>query len=262
MEKLNVFVTCGMSIPDREKLIFSQFLSYGKMQARFIAGVHDMSADYCARYIASGLYDRFLKMRSEKIADYGMHYNSVDYETFCHVMALVKKIKTNLNFSCGGYYEIMRAHSVTLESGIYMGNKDYMNIGSKNVLHRENMSTHNIDIVDIIEQWENRDARSAQKYNKRARCFIDDDGIEVNELDRISGNYETPESALQHDCALLLARRHVSRIACNYRNFENVYNVLVNGEKTSADKMTIKRFKDRNNLSALSLDDLKYLFAY
>lgn len=263
MEKINVYVTCGMEIEEREVLFFNQFMDYGKMQAPYIASHHDMSEDYCARYIASGLYTKFLELRDKKIAEFGGHYNAVEFDTFRHVMALIKKISVNLNFSACGVYNNINAHTVTEESGIFIQSRDYIDINKKSVLeHPDIKSARHVDVVDILEQWENRALRQARKHELKARVLVDDEGNETSELDRVNSNYREPCADLLYNCAMNRARAEISRIATDCKNFATVYNILCNGEKTSADRKTISRFKARYNLRDLSLDDLIYLFAY
>lgn len=263
MEKINVLVTCGMGKKEREILFFNQFLDYGKMQAPYIANRHDMDADYCARYIASGLYAKFLELREKKIAEFGGHYNSVEFDTFRHVMALIKKISVNLNFSACGIYNDINAHTVTQESGIFIQSRDYIDIEKKSVLERPDVkSARRVDVVDILEQWENRALRQARKHEQKARVLVDDEGNETSELDKVNSNYREPCADLLYNCAMDRARAEISRIATDCKNFATVYNILCNGEKSATDRKVISRFKARYNLQSLSLDDLIYLFAY
>ena len=140
-------------------------------------------------------------------------------------------------------------------------------------------SSKTLDIVDLCNQWENRHARSESRLNKMmsvlngSDLLLNDGDFSLNIYDYLnsitSANYETPENILIGETSSAVYNRYVDdkNTLAMYiddikqeKNFSKVAEVLRHGEKTSADKMTIKRFKNRHGFKMLSLADLKTLF--
>lgn len=271
MEKLNCFILCGLSSKERDNMVYNAFMEYASKKALYIANKHDMSLEYCGMYIAEGLYFKYMELKDKKIESFGYHYNNVEYESFIHVLALVKKVLNKLNFACGGIYTSAHMSTDDME---YLPN--VVAVYHKSELIKNDIgSTKNVDIVDLIAQWENRTVRNDAKLkNAMALCNacnikgsynVDKKESEKNARlftfinDSTISNYLTPETETIYNECIHTASFYIKQLK-DKPNFNKVETVLKHGEKTSADKMMIKRFKDRNGLQSLSFKDLQYLF--
>ena len=271
MEKLNCFVLCGVSSKNRDTMVYNAFMDYSNKKALYIADKHSMSFEYCAMYIAEGLYFKYMELKAKKIESFGYHYNNVEYESFIHVLSLVKKVLNKLNFACGGEY--INGHMST-------DDMEYLpNVGA--VWHKTEFikkdigSSKNVDIVDLISQWENRSVRNDSKLkNAMALCnacnIKGSYNVDKKESEKSArlfnfindvtiSNYLTPESETIYNECIHTASFYIKQIK-EKNNFSKVAQVLKHGEKTSSDRTTIKRFKDRNGLQTLTFKDLQYLF--
>lgn len=240
MKKLEWFDLVSKSHTEKYRIIYTQFLDYGKMQAVYIANKHDMSVEYCSRYIASGLFQKYLQLKAKKIEDFGRFYCNVDFEAMCHVFALIRKVKSNLNFKSCGYYTDGYNKSV-VDDFYYLPKIGFTQIIKKSELIRENMTNiKNVDIVDVLEQWENRDARTQAK--KTRRYFADDDG--KSELDRISSHYGTPETKLLNKCARERAKVEIDYYRNHCSNFSRILHIVTKSEnRTMAERTALKDFR-------------------
>lgn len=271
MEKLNCFVLCGMSPKNRDIMVYNAFMDYADKKAKYISDKHSMSFEYCTMYIAEGLYFKYMELRNKKIESFGYHYNNVEYESFIHVLSLVKKVLNKLNYASGGIYT--RAHMSTDETE-YLPN--VIAVYYKSELIKNNIgSTKNVDIVDLIAQWENRSVRNDAKLkNAMALCnacnIKGSYNVDKNESEKSSrlfnfinditiNNYLTPETETIYNECIHNAAFYAKQLK-DKKNFSKVAEVLKHGEKSSTDKMTIKRFKDRNGLQSLTFKDLQYIF--
>lgn len=271
MDKLNCFVLCGVSPKTRDTMVYNAFMEYANKKALYIASKHDMSLEYCGMYIAEGLFFKYLELRDKKIDSFGYHYNNVEYESFIHVLSLIKKVLNKLNFACGGVYT--RAHLSTNETE-YLPN--VLAVYYKSELIKNDIgSTKNVDIVDLIAQWENRSVRNDAKLksamalcnacNIKGSYNVDKKESEKNSRlftfinDSTISNYLTPETETIYNECIHTAAFYIKQLK-EKKNFSKVESVLKFGEKSSSDKMTVKRFKDRNGLQSLTFKDLQYLF--
>ena len=132
-----------------------------------------------------------------------------------------------------------------------------------------------MDIVDLIAQWENRSVRNDAKLksamalcnacNIKDSYNVDKKDSEKNSRlfnfinDSTINNYLTPDTETIYNECIHTAAFYIKQIK-DKKNFNKVETILKCGEKSSSDKMTIKRFKDRNGLQLLSFKELQYLF--
>lgn len=242
MKRLEWYDLINKSHKEKYNIVYTQFMDYGKMQAPYLANKHDMSENYCACYIASGLFQKYLQLKAKKIADFGSFYNNVDYESLCHVFALVRKVKNNLNFKPCGYYTDGVKKTVT-DDLCYLPNIGYVDISRKSELVREKMTnTKTVDIVDILSQWENRDARTQAK--KTRRYFEGDDGN--SELEHISSHYGIPETKLLNKCARARARSETDYYKNHCSNFSRILHIVSKSEnRTGAERVALNDFRKR-----------------
>lgn len=271
MEKLNCYVLCGLSSKKRDNMVYNAFLEYASKKALYIASKHDMSIEYCSMYIAEGLYFKYMELRNKKIEAFGYHYNNVEYESFIHVLSLVKKVLNKLNFACGGEY--IKGHMSTNDME-YLPN--VIAVYHKGELIKNDIgSIKNVDIVDLISQWENRSVRNEAKLKSAMAlcnaCNIKGSyNVDKKESEKSSrlfnfinditvSNYLTPESETIYNECIHTAAFYIKQLK-DKNNFNKVETVLKHGEKSSSDKMMIKRFKDKNGLQSLTFKDLQYLF--
>lgn len=242
MKKLQWYDLVSKSHTEKYRIIYTQFLDYGKMQAPYIAHKHDMSTEYCACYIASGLFQKYLQLKAKKIADFGKFYCNVDFESMRHVFALIRKVKSNLNFKSYGYYTDPIKKTVTDDFN-YLPTVGYIDVNKRSELIHEKMTNaKNVDVVDILEQWENRDARTQAK--KTRRYFADDDG--TSELDRVSSHYGTPETKFLNKCSRERARVEIDYYKNHCNNFSRILYIVNKSEnRTAAERTALKDFRKR-----------------
>ena len=245
MKKLEWYEIVGKSHKEKYGIIYAQFLEYGKIQAPYIAHKHDMSVDYCTCYIASGLFQKYLQLKAKKIEAFGRFYCNVDFESMCHVFALIRKVKNNLNFkTCGEYTEGFS--KVVIDDYNFLPRVGFTQIVKKSELIREKIgNSKNVDIVDILNQWENRDARTQAK--KTRRYYEDEDG--TSELDRISSHYGTPETKLLNKCARECARTEIDYYRNHCNNFSRIMHIVTKAEnRTGAERVALNDFRKRYNV--------------
>ena len=241
----------------RELWAFNQFKAYAHKNARYVAERHDMSVEYCEGYVTSGLYFKFLELRNKAIEDAdGVHYNAVEYCACRHVLALVRKVVNNLNFVGAGTYENISAwaspsFSIGLPSGaVYsvsvIDHKAHTELNKPDII-----STRRVDIVDLVEQWENREARKARRNERRFYTSTDDEGGQCSELDRVSGNYGTPETILLNKCARIRARRVIEEIKL-YKNGARLLEIAGKKERkealSGAERVALNLFRSHHIL--------------
>lgn len=276
MKKINYYDILGKPQNEKFSTIYSAFMDYAKNKAKFIHDKHDMSFDYCAMYIAENLYFKFMELRQNKIASFGGYYMNVEFESYVHVLGIVKNALLSLNTVKAGVYS--SEHYATNEME-YLPNILLSKVDSK-LLSRPTVSgSKMLDIVDLCNQWENRHARSESRLNKMmsvlngSDLLLNNGDFSLNIYDYLnsikSANYDTPESIAMGETSSAIYSRYIDdeHTLAMYiddikqeKNFSKVADVLRYGEKSSADKMTVKRFKDRHGFKMLSLSDLKTLF--
>jgi len=240
------------------ELFYNEFLAYGKKCALYIAHKHDMTITYCADYIASGLFELFInrceKLHSEdKNAGLNFSRETMLY-SFLGTKKLVKKIMAITNYS--SYF---KSNIKAYEAGpdtvyklpAYKKTKnrysEYRNI--------KKVNSHIIDIVDILEQKENRTSKK--------NLSLDNDLYEgVSFATSIVSYYPTPEQELLNK----LSYKYSAITSAKIRNdkkfdrlqaIEKKFNAGVNLASSEVD--FLYNFKKRHGLEVLTTKELFYI---
>lgn len=210
------------------ELFYNEFLQYGKKCALYVARNHDMTVSYCADYIASGLFELFLsrceKLHSEIANSEKSLYFS--HETmlysFLGTKKLVKKIMAMTNYS--SYFKSNKKAYEVGDSTVYRLNaykhSDNKYSEFRNIKH---VNGHTIDIVDVLEQKENRTSKKTYSLNKT----INDNGDEYGVF--IKSYYPTPEQELLNK----LSRFYSHKMASKIRSDKNYYRLIEINTKIS-----------------------------
>jgi hypothetical protein len=239
--------------------VFNDFLSYGHKMAKYYAHKHDYDIDTGARYIASGLIDRYYKY----LSDFDNINANTRLNAFNHVYGAICASLAQLNYSKCGIY----SHAQIVERPNLSGGKM-------------------IDIFDLLAQWENRQARTE---NRVAQYAIMGDAVRLADKSR---DYMTE---WEKSCADKYTRNTYSISIGDYvatmrdavyataeseaidrdninslyflvsdikkeKSFARVANILHYGVKNKADEKMLERFRARHNLKNISADDLRVVF--
>lgn len=255
----------SMELVSRETWVYRQFLSYAHKVSKYVASRHGLNDIECEYYIASGLYNKFLKLREKTLETCdGVHYNAIEYIECKHVLSLVRLVVNELNFKnatiekkglCLPDSEISFKNGASYKiMGAYIPDSiEYENISK--------MATRKIDIIDLLKQWENRDSRSESRKVRQFTRYIDDEGNSTSEETQVAGNYRTPEQDYFYNESIRQSLSLVSKIATECKYFANVYRALTLEKLDDSAKSVLKRFRKQYSLDSLSLNELKYLFA-
>jgi hypothetical protein len=273
MKKLNYsypWEVLGMDEKKRLEWAFNRFYEYGKKRAKYLAVKHDLSEIEITSLIPSGLMAKCLELyEAEK--NKNNVYNALIVDCVARVFGIVKASIARLNFNKGGVYS---------EAHISTDNMEYLpNVGAvfheSKLIEKPNLKGgKQVDIIDILEQWENRASRTEQKI--RAAIFsLNCEGIKINsenmsdeerkqvearkkelarasikaqEIVRLSGYYETPEEALIYKC-------NMAKLDTRFKN------ILFSREELSdSDKKYLRRWKRRNGCDGVRIEDLREYF--
>lgn len=267
-----VLTLCGMSKNERHAYIFKNVLL--PFASDCVKYNRCENGDVTCEYIASGLYSKFLELRDKVAENDGilLDCTQTDVKAVKWAICLLRKVVNGLNFTPAGTYKKVSAMDL---QGFTMDVKDSkgktireynfnaIHTEGKTIIEKsENKATKKVDVVDVLKQWENRDSRTEARKVRLFTMYTDEDGNKASEETTIKGNYRTPEEDLVYNCAMVKARRIVSKIATEDKSFNHVYEVLTReGVLSDSDRMTISRFRKRHNLDDLTLSDLRYLFA-
>ena len=242
------------------ELFYNEFKDYGKKCAIYVAKNHDMSETYCADYIASGLFELFIN-RCEKLhseIDNSCKSLEFSHETmlysFLGTKKLIKKIMAITNYS--SYFKNNDYAYGDSETKYRMN--EYKNSKNKYSEFRnvKKVNSHIIDIVDILEQKENRTSKKLYSLNET----INDNGDEYGVF--VKSYYPTPEQELLNKLSRFYSRRTADKIRNDkkYTRFvelsEKNYNGIVLENK---DIDFMYNFKKRNNLLELSSKEVFYI---
>ena len=210
----------NMSKTDIEKLFFNDFLSYGHNTAKYLHNKHDMSLVYCESYIASGLY-MLMTERYNAINESNTFNSELLFIAYVSTKKLIKVILGNTNY---------KAYDV----------KNGSNINSKV-----------IDIIDVLEQKENRTSKKSISY----------DDIDNGLKDRLQSYYDTPETAFMKKLARYYSNKKVREIKSD--NKINRVIAIMNRDDniTKSDNMFLLRFKLKHNIEVISNKELFYLIS-
>lgn len=253
MQKLNYsypWEVLGMSEKRRLEWAFNRFYEYGKKRAKYLAAKHDLSEVETTSLIPSGLMTKCLELY-EIEKNSGNVYNGLILDCVARVFGIVKASIARLNFNQGGIFH----ESALIEKPNLKGGKQ-------------------IDILDILEQWENRSSRTEQKI-RNAIYSLNCEGVKINsenmsdekreqvearkkelarasikaqEITNLSGHYLTPEEQLLQNCDM-------AKLDTRFKN------ILFSREELSdSDKKYLRRWKRRNGCDTVRVEDLREYF--
>lgn len=259
--KITIETLNNLTQSDIMELFYNEFLQYGKKCAVYVAKNHDMSITYCADYIASGLFELFLNRCEKLYSEIDNSNKSLEFSretmlySFLGTKKLVKKIMAMTNYS--SYF---KSNARAYDNGpdtVYKLNA-YKHSKNKYSEFRnvKKVNSHIIDIVDILEQKENRTSKKLYSLNETINDNGDEFGIFVQSY------YPTPEQELLNKLSRLYSRRTADKIRNDkkYARFvelsEKNYKGIVLENK---DVDFMYNFKKRNNLLELSSKEVFYI---
>ena len=282
--KITIETLNNLTQSDIMELFYNEFKNYGKKCAVYVAKNHDMSETYCADYIASGLFELFIN-RCEKL--HGKIDNSsksleFSRETmlysFLGTKKLVKKIMAMTNYSSyfknniKAYETSAKTSAIVSRETKYDTIKDYVSIynetsyklpkykKSKNQFSEyrnvKKVNSHIIDIVDILEQKENRTSKKLYSLNTP----INDDGDEVGIF--IQSYYPSPDEELLNKLSRFYSRKTAHKIRSDkkyHRILEIEAKIKQSVKLENSDVDFLHNFKKRNNLDVLTTKELLYI---
>lgn len=237
------------------ELIFNQFVDYGKKCSPYFADKHSMTKTYCRDYIASGLYDLLLKR-----IDYLTENNENNFDTdtiifvaFLSTKKLIKKVLATTNYS--SYFK-NNTIAYNGDSTVYKLPKYKKSANQFNEYRNvKKVNSHIIDIVDILAQYENRDARSEQRHNV---YFADDDTFSMT----IKEPYYTPEQDLLRKLSRAYSVQFASKIK-NDKKFNRlnfIFDKIKNNENLANSEVDfLYNFKKRYNIECMTSKELMYI---
>ena len=238
------------------ELFYNEFLTYGKKCALYVAHNHDMTIEYCANYIASGLFELFLT-RCEKLHENegGLNFSrETMLYSFLGTKKLVKKIMAMTNYS--SYF---KSNVKAYEAGpdtVYKLNA-YKHTKNKYSEFRnvKKVNSHIIDIVDILEQKENRTSKKS--------LSLDNDLYEgVTFASSIVSYYPTPEQELLNKLSYKYSAITSTKIR-NDKKFDRLQAIekkFSEGVKLANSEVDfLHNFKKRHGLEVLTTKELFYI---
>lgn len=259
----------GMNEKKRLEWAFNRFYAYGKKRAKYIARKHDLSEIEAVSLIPSGLMAKCLELyENEKNKN---NYNALIVDCVAHVFGIVKASIARLNFNQGGVYS--KAH-VSTDNMEYLPNVGAVFQESKLIEKPNLKGGKQVDIIDILGQWENRSSRTEQKI-RNAIYSLNCDGVKINsenmsdeerkqvetrkkelakasikavEITRLSGYYATPEEELLHNCDM-------AKLDTRFKNI-----LFSRDELSDSDKKYLRRWKRRNGCNTVRVEDLREYF--
>lgn len=266
------------------ELFYNEFLQYGKKCALYIAHNHDMTIEYCTDYIASGLFELFIN-RCEKLhSEIDNSDKSLEFSretmlySFLGTKKLVKKIMAMTNYSSyfknniKAYETSAKTSTIVPRETKYDTIKDYVSIynetsyklpkykKSKNQFSEyrnvKKVNSHIIDIVDILEQKENRTSKKLYSLNTP----INDDGDEIGVF--IQSYYPSPDEELLNKLSRFYSRKTARKIRSDkkyYRILEIEAKIKQSVKLENSDVDFLHNFKKRNNLDVLTTKELLYI---
>ena len=256
MKKITLETISNLNQSEIMELFYNQFLDYGKKCALYVAHNHDMTIEYCADYIASGLFELFLT-RCEKLHENeeGLNFSrETMLYSFLGTKKLIKKIMAMTNYS--SYFKSnVKAYENSKET-IYKlpafkktKNKysEYRNI--------KKVNSHIIDIVDILEQKENRTSKKS--------LSLDNDLYEgVSFKTSIVSYYPTPEQELLNKLSYKYSTITSAKIRSDkkFNRLQAIEKKFSEGVKLANSEVDfLHNFKKRYNLEVLTTKELFYI---
>lgn len=262
------------------ELFYNEFLNYGKKCALYVARYHDMTIEYCVNYIASGLFDLFLtrceKLHSEeKNASLNFSRETMLY-SFLGTKKLVKKIMAMTNYSsyfksndkayntsykdsmsvCELARQCEQTESVVYSKTRYKQPKYKKSANKYNEFRNiKKVNAHTIDIVDVLEQKENRTSKKSISLD--ADVF---EGVSFRET--LVSYYPTPEQELINKLSKVYSHKVAMAIRSD-RAFDKLEAIALKVSTSisleNIEKQTIKNLKKRLGLEELKTRDILYI---
>lgn len=209
----------NMNKSDIEKLFFNDFLTYGHSVAKYLHNKHDMTLKYCASYVASGLY-MLMTERYNTINESNTFNSELLFIAYVSTKKLIKVILGNTNYKA---YDI----------------KNGNNINSKV-----------IDIIDVLEQKENRTSKKSISY----------DDIDNGLKDRLQSYYDTPETSLMKKLSYEISYKKVSELKRDTK-INRVMAIMQREKKDNTDVKFLSYFKKKHGIELVSNKELYYLLS-
>lgn len=277
MKKITLETISNLNESAIMELFYNEFLAYGKKCALYVARYHDMTIEYCADYIASGLFDLFLtrceKLHSEeKNTSLNFSRETMLY-SFLGTKKLVKKIMAMTNYS--SYFknndkayntsfkdtlntEALATYCEQIGEAVYSKTnyrvKAYKNSKNKYSEFRnvKRVNGHTVDIVDILEQKENRTSKK--------NLSLDSDMYEgVSFATSIVSYYPTPEQELLNKLSRFYSHKTAIKIR-NDKKFNYFYNIATSESvQNKTEQNFLAYFKKRLGLEELKTKDILYI---
>jgi len=260
MKKITIETLNNLSQSAIMELFYNEFLQYAKKCSVYIAKNHDMSETYCTNYIASGLFELFLN-RCEKLhSEIDNCSKSLNFSretmliAFLGTKKLIKKILAMTNYS--SYFKNNNYAYGNSETKYKMTAYKKTNNKYSEYRNVKKVNSHVIDIVDILEQKENR----TSKKNLSINAVVNDNGDEYGVF--VKSYYPTPEEELLNKLSRFYSRCTANKI----RNDKNYYRIIEIETKikncetiSNTDNHFMYDFKKRNGLEVLKTDELLYI---
>ena len=249
--KITIETIQNKKLNEVNELFYNSFLEYGKKTAVYIADKHDMSKEYCAMYIASGLFELCTK-RFEQLREQGVLFTEALIKSYYGTRKLVKKIMAITNYS--SYFKNNSIAYESTENTIYKLPKykksknqysEYRNI--------KKVNSHVIDIIDILEQKENR--------THKKELSIDND-IEYDFRSNIVSYYPTPEQELLNKLSRTYSVQFANKIKNDkkYDRLNFIFDKIKNDVSLADSEVDfLYNFKKRYNIECLTSKELLYI---
>ena len=274
--KITIETIKSMSQSEALEFFYLQFKDYAKKCVEYVAKNHDMSKSYCENYIASGLFDMFIS-RCEKLheSENGYEYSSETMlRAFFGTKKLVKKILAMTNYSSyfkdnEKAYNTSFKDSLGLEAlAVYceqIGDKVYSETKYKLPKYKKSknkysefrnvkkVKAHIMDIIDVLEQRENR----THKFNLSLNYSVGEDGDEVGNY--IKSYYPTPEEAFINKLSRLYSRKVANKLRED-KKFDEFYRIATSEAVQNKNEQNfIAYFKKRNSVESLKTKEILYI---
>ena len=264
---------CAMDKTARHAWIFSNiFMTCARDYETYS---HASYGDVTREYIASGLYDKFLKFRDKLLNGtkrrapvYDRECTALDIDASNWTLNYFRKSLNTMNFATGGEYKEISA--IDLPSAeisvkgapVWDGSKlvDAVTIPAVHTSARVELerapvtATKRVDIIDLLKREENRDARTESRKVRQFVTKTDADGYD--EIQYVKSNYGTPETILLHKCAIIRARQLLTKIYNDVSSGARIIDIVSSGRvMTGAERKAIHNFRMRHS-------DLYEMFDY
>ena len=264
---------CAMDKNARHAWIFSNiFMTCARDYETYS---HASYGDVTREYIASGLYDKFLKFRDKLLNGtkkrapvYERECTALDVDA-CHwTLNYFRKSLNIMNFATGGEYkeksaiDLPSAEISIKGAPVWNGSQlvdkvivPAIHTSARVELERAPvMATKRVDIIDLLKREENRDARSQSRKVRQFVTKTDADGYD--EIQYVKSNYGTPETLLLHKCAVIRARQLITKIYNETKSGARIIDIVSSGRvMTGAERFAVCDFRRRHN-------DLYEMFDY